>query len=107
MGLLERFTKWYSRSSVECWSASFSEALTGEIDAVRVVNDAIQDGVGQSRISYYFIPTVHGDLAGDEDGAAVVAIFDDLQQIAPAIGGERLRAPYVDGSLLQEVELIF
>ena len=71
------------------------------------MNDAIQDGIGQSRISYYFIPTVHGDLAGDEDGAAVVAIFDDLQQIAPPIGVERLWPPYVDGSLLQEAERIF
>jgi hypothetical protein len=29
------------RSSVECGSASFTEALAGEIDAICVVNDAV------------------------------------------------------------------
>ena len=38
----------------------------------------------------------HGDLAGDEDGLASVTLLDDLQQVAPALGGEALQAPVVE-----------
>jgi len=42
------------------------QAVAGEIDAVRVVNDAIHDRVGISGIGNYVVPFVHGDLAGDD-----------------------------------------
>jgi hypothetical protein len=74
-----RFIEWCLRSSLECGSASFAKAFSAKIDAVSVVNDTVQDRVGQRGISDDLVPAVHGDLAGDEDGSAVVAIFDDLE----------------------------
>ena len=73
-----RFIEWCLRSSLECGSASFAKAFSAKIDAVSVVNDTVQDRVGQRGISDDLVPAVHGDLAGDEDGSAVVAILDDL-----------------------------
>lgn len=83
-------------SSVEWRGAPFAEALAGQIDAVCVVNDAIQDGIGQGRISYYFIPAVHGDLARDEDRTAIVAILDDFEQVPAAVGAQGFRAPVIN-----------
>ena len=45
------------------------------------MDEPVQDGVGQSRIADDLVPTVDRHLAGDHDGAGVVAIFDDLQQV--------------------------
>ena len=42
------------------------------------------------------MPASHGDLAGDQQRALVVAVVDDLQQVAPLLGGERLWPPIVD-----------
>ena len=61
------------------------------------MNNAVEDRVCERGISYYFISAIDGDLACDEDGAAVVAVLDDLEQIPTPVSVERLRAPYVDG----------
>jgi hypothetical protein len=42
------------------------QAVAGEIDAVGVVHDAIEDGVGVGRIADQIVPFVDGDLAGDD-----------------------------------------
>ena len=52
-----------------------------QLDAIGVMNDAIEDRIGHQ------LPTAHaasvdGKLAGDDQRAGIVAIFDDLQQIA-------------------------
>ena len=41
------------------------------------------------------VPTVHGNLAGDDERALVVAVLDDFEQIARLVGGERFGAPVV------------
>ncbi len=46
--------------------ARASQAVAGEIDQVRVVDDAIEDGVGVGGIADQLVPFVEGDLAGDD-----------------------------------------
>ena len=73
-----------------------SQTLAGEIDPISVVDDAIEDRVGERWHPDHIVPVVDGDLAGDHDRANIVAILDDFEQIARLIGGERLRAPIVE-----------
>ena len=40
--------------------------MAGEINPVRVVDDAIEDGVGVGWIADQLVPFVEGDLAGDD-----------------------------------------
>ena len=40
------------------------------------------------------------DLADDHDGVACVALFDDLEQVAAALGGEALQPPVVEDQQL-------
>jgi hypothetical protein len=42
------------------------------------------------------MPTGHGDLAGHQQRSLLVAVFNDLQQVASLLGGERLRPPVID-----------
>ena len=63
-----------------------------------VVDDAVEDGVGQRRIADDLVPAVDRQLAGDDQRAGVVAILDDLQQIALLFGEQRFRAPSRRGS---------
>ena len=41
-------------------------AVAGEIDAVGIVDDAIEDGVGVGWVSDQLVPFIHGNLAGDD-----------------------------------------
>ena len=60
-----------------------SHAFSGELQAVSVVNEAIQDGVSQSGVTNNVVPMFNRDLAGDDGGGATVAIIEDLQKVAP------------------------
>ena len=61
-----------------------------------VVNDAVQDGIAEGVIADDVVPAVYGELAGDEQRTLVVAIVDDLEQIAALLCVERLRSPIID-----------
>ena len=49
-----------------------------------MVDQTIEDGIGERRISKGLMPVLDGELARDDRGAAVVAIFQQFQQI-PAV----------------------
>ena len=61
----------------------FSHAFSGELKAVSVVNETIQDGVAEGWVADNVVPMFDGDLAGDDVGGATVAIIEDLQKVAP------------------------
>ena len=48
-----------------------------------VVNEAIEDGVGQSWITDGLVPVFDGQLAGDDCGGTAVAVFEDFQKGTP------------------------
>ena len=85
-------------------SLLFSEGIAAKLDAVGVVDDAVEDGVGQGRIADQIMPAVHRDLAGDQRGAAAVAFLGDLQQIAPLLRAERFQPPVVQDQQLHSAE---
>ena len=60
-----------------------SHAFSGELKAVSVVNEAIQDSVAEGGVADNFVPMFDGDLAGDDGRCATVAIIEDLQKVAP------------------------
>ena len=70
-----------------------AHAVAGERDPVGAVDDAIEDGVGEGGIADDLVPALDWQLAGDEDRAGVVAVLDDLQEIATLLGIELLRSP--------------
>jgi len=62
------------------------QAVAGEIDAVGVVDEPVEDGVGVGRIADQFMPAVDRDLAGDDRRAPAVALLDDLEEIVAGAG---------------------
>jgi hypothetical protein len=71
----------------------FAHALAGQVDAIGIVNEAVEDSVGDGGIADDFIPVVDGDLAGDDGRAALVAVLDDLEEIAALIVIELFGVP--------------
>src|SRR5207253_10734795 len=67
-----------------------------QFQPIGVMDDAIEDGVGEGRLTDDLVPLVEGELAGDERRAAAIAVLDDLHQIAPLIGSEPVWAPIVE-----------
>ena len=78
-----RSSRWFRR-------LSFAQALAGEFDAVGVVDDAVEHGVGECWDTNDVVPAVDRHLARDQDGAGVVAVLDDLQEVARLLGEQWL-----------------
>ena len=56
------------RLGVKCGAlrGGFTEALAGEAEAVGVVHEAIEDGVGNGRIGDHVVPVLDVELAGND-----------------------------------------
>ena len=75
-----------------------AQAFAFQLDAVGIVDEPVQDGVAQGRVADDVMPAIHRHLAGDDQRPGVVAVFDDLQQVALLFSNQRLRTPIVQGS---------
>ena len=73
-----------------------AQAFASQLDAVGVVNDSVEDGVGQGGNTNQVVPAVDGNLTGDDQRSFVVAILDDFQEIARLVGSKRLWSPIID-----------
>jgi hypothetical protein len=57
-----------------------------ELDAMSAVHDAVQRRVGQGGVSNDLVPAADRDLAGDQQRASIVAVVDDLEEVATLLG---------------------
>ena len=73
-----------------------SQAVPGEIDPVRVVDEPIEDGIGVSGIADQLVPFVDGYLAGDDRRSAAIAFFENLEQFVTCGGIEGLESPVIE-----------
>ena len=71
-----------------------SHGAARELDAVRVVEHAVADGVGVVGVADDGVPVGHGQLASDVGGGAFGAVLDDLGEVAAGL----LRRPVADGA---------
>ena len=61
-----------------------------------VVDEAIEDGIGQCWVADGLVPMFDRQLACDDGGGAAVAVFEDFQEVASLRGGKDGEAPIVD-----------
>ena len=59
-----------------------------------VVDEPIEDGVGDGRVADQFVPVIDGKLAGD-DGRGSSMPIEDFQKVTPLVERERRKAPVV------------
>jgi len=67
---------------------------------VGVVDEAVEDGVGDGGVGDRLVPVIDRQLAGHDGRAAIVPIVDDLQQIATLLLRQRGEPPVVEDQKL-------
>ena len=73
-----------------------AHAVSLECEAVSVVNEAVEDGVGDGGIGDDLVPVVDRHLAGDDGRTALMAVIDHFEEIATLIAGEGSKPPIVE-----------
>jgi len=69
------------------------------------VDQAVEDGVGDGGVADHLVPGGDGVLTGDEDGAAGLPVFEDLQEEAVLVRFEVHESPVVDEEELDASQL--
>src|SRR6202008_3018785 len=67
-----------------------------QFDLVGVMNQPIQNTVGQRGVADLFMPSLNRDLAGEDGGPQLVAIFANFQEIAAFSVRQGSIGPIVD-----------
>ena len=57
---------------------ALAQALAREFDAVGVVNDTVEDGVGERGNADQVVPAFDWNLTGDDERPLIISIFDDF-----------------------------
>lgn len=73
-------------------SALEPPAIVAGLDNVAVMGQSVEQRGGHADQR---VPLIDGELAGDDGGAAAVAVLQDLQEVVAGRGIERLEAPVV------------
>ncbi len=48
-----------------------------------IVNEPVEDGIGNGGIADLFMPVFHRELTGDDGGGMTIPLFDKLQEVSP------------------------
>src|SRR5262245_8065389 len=75
-----------------------------ELEAVGVVDEAIEDGISVGWFSDEIVPRFDGELTGDQRRGAAMPVLDDLQEIAPLAGVEAVRTEIVQNEQIDPGE---
>src|SRR5208337_443512 len=76
--------------------AFLAHAFAFELDPVRVMDDAVEDGVGIGGVADEIVPFLDGRLAGDDGGAAAIALLDEFEEVVAGRGVENLQTKIVE-----------
>src|SRR5437899_337189 len=68
------------------------------------MDQAVEDGVGVGGVADQRVPLIDRELAGDDGGAAAVAVLEDLQEVVAGRSVERLKAPVVENEQIDAAE---
>ena len=84
-GVLGYFTD--KSGDVKC--LFFSHGSSFQLNAVSIVNESIQDSIGDRWITDMVVPVFHGELARNKGRGIAVAVFNDFQKISSLGIGQR------------------
>ena len=74
----------------------FAHGVALQDNLVRVVDQPVKDRIGQGGLPNRLMPVLDRQLAGDDRRPAVMAIFEQLQEVPTIVITERGQAPVVE-----------
>lgn len=71
-----------------------------------VVDDPVENGVGDCRLADHGMPLGDGQLRGDQRGFPAIAFLEDFQQIETLLVGQAVGAPVVKDEQLHPSQVV-
>ena len=70
------------------WSFLLSHGASFEFELVGVVNETVEDRVGEGGVAERIVPVLDGELTGDQGGPGSVAVLEEFEEVAAVVGVE-------------------
>ena len=83
-------------TALAAWPARPAARRPLEVEAMRLGQEPIEDGVGDRGVADPAVPVIDGKLVGDDRGALAGPVVDDLEQIGAGRGVDAAGAPVVE-----------
>ncbi len=80
-------------------------ALAVHLQDMDVVGETVQQRAGEAFRAKYFGPLIEGKVGGDQDGAPLLALAEDLEEQFRSGGGQRDDTQLVDDQQVQARQL--
>ena len=77
-------------------TGELAHGFTLEGKAEGIMDDAVEDGIGEGGILNLRVPLVDGELGGKETRGLAVAVIEEVEDIAGLIGGEGITEPFIE-----------
>lgn len=68
------------------------------------MDKAIEDRVGNGKVSDDFVPAIDRQLAGEDDRTSFVSILDDFEQSMALVGVEKFWSPVVQDQQIKSCD---
>jgi antirestriction protein ArdC len=78
------------------WGLEFAQGFPDQGERMGVMDQAVEDGVGQGGMAQGLVPVRHRQLTGDHGRAGLIAVIEQVQQVAPPFVVEQSQAPVVE-----------
>ena len=59
-----------------------SHGSSFQLNSVSIVNQSVQDGIGDGRVPDMIMPVFNRELTGDQGGTRSITVFDDFEQVS-------------------------
>ena len=76
--------------------ALFTHRIAAHLDAMGIVNEAVQDAVGGRGITDLFVPARNRKLRSQNRRARLISVFADFPEVAPLGFRQRSHGPVID-----------
>src|SRR5271156_6419764 len=86
------------------FASGAAQALAGEFDAMRIVDEAVQDGVGVSGVANDLMPGRQRELGGDDRRPAAISLLENFEQIVAGAGVAGVEAEVVEDEQIGAAE---
>jgi hypothetical protein len=85
-------------------AAVFAHGFSPHLDGVSVVDEAIEDAIGDGGIADLVVPLTDRQLRGQNRGATLIAILADLPKVPTFVFPEGGHGPVIDDQYIDAAE---
>ena len=86
-------------------TGELAHRFASECESQGVMNDAVQDGIGEGWILNLLMPVWDRELGGKETGSSAIAVIEEIENVPSMVGGHLISEPFVENDQLNGGEL--